>query len=64
LDSNHEFEKAAARYTELANEPGWRDYCRDRVEQLDNDPSGLYRGLLAEVRKRLEAAKAKKVQGL
>lgn len=64
MNSNDEFQRIAAHYTDLAQQPGWWDYCRHRVTELESDDSGLYQGLRAEVRKRLEEAKAKKVQGL
>jgi hypothetical protein len=59
---NDEFERAAAHYAELAQHPGWLDYCRHRVAELEQDKCGLYVGLRAEVRKMLEAAKSQKVQ--
>jgi hypothetical protein len=58
MDSQHEFERAAAHYAELALEPGWWDYCRHQVAELEQDKCGLYAGLRAEVRKRIDAAKA------
>lgn len=64
MSIDDEVQRIAAHYANLAQEPGWWEYCRQRVTELESDDSGLYRGLRAEVRKRLEEAKAEKVQGL
>jgi hypothetical protein len=64
MNSSDEFQRIATHYTDLAQQPGWWDYCRHRVSELEQDQSGLYVGLRAEIRKRLETAKATKLQGL
>lgn len=50
-----EFQKALEHYTSLAQEPGWWDYCRHRVQLMEQDDSGLYVGLRQAVRERLQA---------
>jgi hypothetical protein len=65
MDSqNEEFDRAAAHYAFLARQPGWIDYARHQVDELENDKSGIYSGLKDEVRKRLEQAKAEKMRGV
>jgi hypothetical protein len=58
MDSQHEFDRIATHYADIAQQPGWLDYCRHRVTELEQDKCGLYAGLYAEVRKRIDAAKA------
>ena len=51
-----EFERAAAHMTRLATTPGWWQYTRAEVQLLEADESGMYRGLRAEVAKRIKEA--------
>ena len=51
-----EFERAAAHLTKLATTPGWWQYARAEVQMLEQDESGMYQGLRAEVAKRIKEA--------
>jgi hypothetical protein len=64
MSKQHEFDATADWYAELARKPGWLEHCRYQVQQLEDDDSGVYKGLRLAVRERIEAAKAKKVQGV
>lgn len=63
-DSDVELNATADWYASLAQQPGWLEYCRHAVQELEADESGLYKGLRLAVRARIEAAKAKNVQGV
>lgn len=53
------FERAAQHYTRLAMVPGYWAHARHQARELEADAehqSGLFDGLVAEVRKRIAAA--------
>jgi hypothetical protein len=53
-----DFEEYAEHYARLALTPGWWDYARHAVKELENDDSGLFRGLYPAVRKRVDELRA------
>ena len=50
------FESAAEHCATLAMTPGWWQYARQRVAELEACKSGLWLGLQAEVKRRIIAA--------
>ena len=48
-------DEAADHYTHLAQQPGWKQYVRERIKEMDSDESGVYRGLYEAVNQRLKA---------
>lgn len=49
------FDTLQAWYTRLATRPGWWAYAQHRVRELDADPTGLFRGLHAQVAAQVRA---------
>jgi hypothetical protein len=58
MQKQHDFEHAANWYTYLAQQPGWIDHCRHAVQELEQDESGIYKGLRLAVRERIENHRA------
>lgn len=48
------FEQQAQHLTELATTPGWWEYTRQRVAELEKEPG--FEGIHAEVLKRIKAS--------
>lgn len=46
-------DKTANHYAELARDPAWRAYAKARVQEMEADPLGCWKGLLELVRKKL-----------
>jgi hypothetical protein len=44
-------------YAELAMKPGWIDYVRHQVKQMENDPSGLWIGLAQAIADKIKELK-------
>lgn len=53
-------ERTATHYAELAKKPAWRAYAKARVLEMEEEHGGHWVGLLALVRKKLEADKSLK----
>ncbi|MFA5386777.1 MAG: hypothetical protein WC322_00060 [Candidatus Paceibacterota bacterium] len=49
-----QFEQQAQHLTTLATTPGWWEYTRQRVRELDKEPG--FEGIHAEVTKRIKAS--------
>jgi hypothetical protein len=41
-------------YARLALTPGWIDYVRQRVKELENDPTGMFKGLGKAIKQRMD----------
>jgi len=41
-------------YARLALKPGWIDYVRQRVKELENDPTGMFKGLGIAIKQRMD----------
>ena len=50
-------EKQIQHLTDMALKPGWIAYAKARAEELENDQSGLFKGIVEEVRERLNERK-------
>ena len=50
-------EKQVQHLTDMALKRGWIAYAKARAEELENDPSGLFKGIVEEVRERLNEMK-------
>lgn len=56
------YERYAQQLTRMAQQPGSRDYARERVQELEKeDTYGWYRGIYQDVKDRLKAGR---VQGM
>jgi hypothetical protein len=50
-------EKQVQHLVDMALKRGWIAYAKARAEELENDPSGLFKGIVEEVRERLSQMK-------
>ena len=50
-------EKQVQHLTDMAQKSGWIAYAKARAEELENDQSGLFKGIVEEVRERLNERK-------
>lgn len=50
-------EKQVQHLTDMALMRGWIAYAKARAEELEDDPSGLFVGIVEEVRERLNERK-------
>ena len=50
-------EKQVQHLTDMALKRGWIAYAKARAEELENDQSGLFKGIVEEVRERLNERK-------
>jgi hypothetical protein len=50
-------EKQVQHLTDMALKPGWIAYAKARAQELENDQSGLFKGIVEEVRERLSQMK-------
>ena len=41
-------------YAKLAMIPGWIDYVRHRVKELENHPTGMFKGLGIAIKQRMD----------
>ena len=57
MDFNQVFEKEVERLTKMALQKGWIAYAKQRAQELENDPSGLWVGLIEAVRERVNERK-------
>jgi hypothetical protein len=47
----------ADHYARLALEPGWLDYVRHRVKEMQQDSSGLWKDLPMQIKQRIDELK-------
>ena len=50
-------EKQLQHLTDMVLKPGWMAYAKARALELENDQSGLFKGIVEEVRERLNERK-------
>jgi len=50
-------EKQVQHLTDMALKRGWIAYAKARAEELENDQSGLFKGIVEEVRERVNERK-------
>lgn len=53
-------EETAQHYAELSRVPGWLDYCRQQVRDMEAETHGEWRGLLGLVRDKLKTDSTEK----
>jgi hypothetical protein len=41
-------------YARLARMPGWIDYVRQQVKEMENHPTGMFKGLGKAIKKRMD----------
>lgn len=59
FDRHLAFQKMLAHLTRMGLTSGWKQHTWHRVQELENDPSGLWRGIQAEFLREIENAKSK-----
>ena len=57
MNFNQVFEKEVEQLTKMALQKGWIAYAKQRAQELENDPSGLWVGLIEAVRERVNERK-------
>ena len=57
MDFNQAFEQQVKHLTKMALQKGWIAYAKQRAQELEKDPSGLWVGLIDAVRERLDERK-------
>ena len=57
MDFNQVFDQQVEHLAKMALQKGWIAYAKERAQELENDPSGLWVGLIKAVRERLEEMK-------
>ena len=57
MDFNQVFEQQVEHLTKMALQKGWIAYAKQRAQELEADPSGLWVGLVEAVRERLNERK-------
>jgi hypothetical protein len=50
-------EKQVQHLTDMALKRGWIAYAKARAQELENDQSGLFKGIVEEIRERLNERK-------
>jgi hypothetical protein len=57
MDFNQAFDQQVEHLAKMALQKGWIAYAKERAQELENDPTGLWVGLIKAVRERLEEMK-------
>jgi hypothetical protein len=57
MDFNQVFEQQVEHLVKMALQKGWIAYAKQRAQELEADPSGLWVGLVEAVRERLNERK-------
>lgn len=57
MDFNQVFEQQVEHLTKMALQKGWIPYAKQRAQDLESDPSGLWVGLVEAVRERVNERK-------
>jgi len=57
MDFNQVFEQQVEHLTKMALQKGWVAYAKKRAEELEEDPSGIFKGLVEAVRERVNERK-------
>ena len=59
FDKHLVFQKTLQHLIRMGMTMGWKEHTWWRVKQLENDPSGLWKGIQAEFLREIENAKSK-----
>jgi hypothetical protein len=57
MDFNQAFDQQVEHIAKMALQKGWIPYAKERAQELEDDPTGLWVGLTKAVRERLEEMK-------
>jgi hypothetical protein len=53
MDFNQVFEQQVEHLTKMALQKGWIAYAKQRAQELEEDQSGIFKGLVESVRERV-----------
>lgn len=56
-----QYERYAQQLTRMAQQPGSRDYARERAQELEMDEYGSFQGIYQDVKDRLKAGQAQRM---
>lgn len=57
MDFNQVFEQQVEHLTKMALQKGWIAYAKERAQELENDQTGIFNGLIEAVRERVNERK-------
>ena len=57
MDFNQVFEQQVEHLTKMALQKGWVAYAKQRAQELEDDQTGIFNGLVEAVRERLNERK-------
>ena len=57
MDFNQIFEQQVEHLTKMALQKGWIPYAKQRAQELEDDQSGIFKGLVEAVRERVNERK-------
>ena len=57
MDFNQVFDQQVEHLTKMALQKGWIHYAKQRAQELEDDQSGLFKGLVEAVRERVNERK-------
>ena len=57
MDSNQVFEQQVELLTKMALQKGWVAYAKQRAQELEDDQTGIFKGLIEAVRERVHERK-------
>jgi len=57
MDFNQVFEQQVEHLTKMALQKGWIAYAKQRAKELEEDQSGIFKGLVEAVRERVNERK-------
>ena len=57
MDFNQVFEQQVEHLTKMALQKGWIAYAKERAKELEDDQTGIFKGLVEAVRERVNERK-------
>jgi hypothetical protein len=57
MDFNQVFEQQVEHLTKMALQKGWIAYAKKRAQELENNQTGIFKGLVEAVRERVNERK-------
>jgi hypothetical protein len=57
MDFNQVFEQQVEHLTKMALQKGWIAYAKQRAQELEDEQSGIFKGLVEAVRERVNERK-------
>ena len=57
MDFNQVFDQQVEHLTKMALQKGWVAYAKQRAQELEEDQTGIFKGLVEAVRERLNERK-------